>query len=46
MGGGVQKVLALAERFLNERIPAMTSPVSKERSLQVEKLENPSKMKN
>jgi hypothetical protein len=28
MGSGIQKVLALAESFLNQRIPAMTSPVS------------------
>jgi hypothetical protein len=31
MGSSVQKVLALAESFLDQRIPAMTSPVRKKK---------------
>jgi hypothetical protein len=32
MGGSVQKVLALAKSFLDQRIPAMTSPVREKKT--------------
>jgi hypothetical protein len=38
MGGSIQKVFALAKSFLDQRIPAMTSPVRKKKWM-IEKIQ-------